>query len=93
MRPQIRSRRQSYVQATVEFYQRLETSARTEIVFVGENLWCAGWDLYGNRPDKSWSLTDCISFVVMDRRGIRDALTNDRHFEQAGFKALLRTSG
>ena len=40
--------------------------------------------------DKRWSVTDCISFVVMHREGIVDALTNDHHFEQAGFRALLR---
>jgi hypothetical protein len=49
----------------------------------------AGMELYADRPDKDWSLTDCISFVVMQERGITDALTGDRHFEQAGFRALL----
>jgi uncharacterized protein len=47
-------------------------------------------DLYRDRPDKAWSLTDCISFVVMADKGIRDALTADHHFEQAGFVALLK---
>ncbi len=42
------------------------------------------------RPDKDWSLTDCISFVVMEEHGITDALTGDHHFEQAGFRALLK---
>lgn len=46
-------------------------------------------DLYRARPDKEWSLTDCTSFVVMNECGLTDALTGDRHFEQAGFKALL----
>jgi len=45
--------------------------------------------LYQNRPDKNWSLTDCISFVVMQEHGITEALTADRHFEQAGFVPLL----
>jgi predicted nucleic acid-binding protein len=45
--------------------------------------------LYGQRADKSWSLTDCISFAVMEARGIRQALTADHHFTQAGFVALL----
>ncbi len=49
-----------------------------------------GVDLYRRRPDKEWSLTDCISFVVMEEHGIREALTADEHFEQAGFIALLR---
>ena len=49
-----------------------------------------GVDLYHSRPDKRWSLTDCISFVVMSEEGITDALTGDHHFEQAGFQALLK---
>lgn len=49
-----------------------------------------GLDLYARRPDKDWSLTDCISFATMKEHGIEEALTADRHFEQAGFKALLR---
>jgi predicted nucleic acid-binding protein len=45
---------------------------------------------YQTRPDKSWSLTDCSSFLIMESEGIEAALTYDRHFEQAGFQALLR---
>ena len=45
---------------------------------------------YQRRPDKSWSLTDCASFLIMGSEGIEAALTYDRHFEQAGFKAFLR---
>ena len=52
-------------------------------------LFEAGCDLYEQRPDKEWSLTDCISFVVMHNHGLTDALTADRHFQQAGFQALL----
>ena len=47
-------------------------------------------ELYERRADKDWSLTDCLSFLVMEDRGIRDALTADHHFEQAGFRALMR---
>ena len=53
-------------------------------------LFDAGLALHAQRSDKSWSLTDCISFVVMQQRGMTEALTGDRHFEQAGFTALLR---
>ncbi len=45
-----------------------------------------GLALYESRPDKEWSLTDCTSFVMMKERQLRDALTSDHHFEQAGFK-------
>ena len=45
--------------------------------------------LFEARADKEWSLTDCISFVVMTEQRIADALTTDHHFIQAGFNALL----
>ena len=45
--------------------------------------------LFAARSDKDWSLTDCLSFVVMERKRIREALTADNHFEQAGFQAIL----
>ena len=54
-----------------------------------DELFARGMDLYRSRSDKEWSLTDCISFVVMADEGLNEALTGDRHFEQAGFKALL----
>ena len=54
-----------------------------------DELFARGMDLYRSRPDKEWSLTDCISFVVMADEGLAEALTGDRHFEQAGFKVLL----
>jgi uncharacterized protein len=50
----------------------------------------AGMSLYEARPDKGYSLTDCISMQTMRREGITEALTNDRHFEQEGFHALFR---
>ncbi len=51
-----------------------------------------GLALYQDRPDKSYSLTDCISMQTMRREGLIDVLTNDRHFEQEGFRALFRES-
>ena len=53
-------------------------------------LFQRGVELFRARPDKEWSLTDCISIVVMTEKRISEALSTDRHFEQAGFKALLR---
>lgn len=49
-------------------------------------------ELRENRSDKDWGLTDCVSFVVMKSYGIRDALTADQHFEQAGYRRLLASS-
>ncbi len=46
-------------------------------------------DLFGDRPDKAWGLTDCISFVAMADHGLTDALTSDLHFPQAGLNAML----
>jgi predicted nucleic acid-binding protein len=51
-----------------------------------------GLELYGARLDKGYSLTDCISMQTMRAEGITDALTNDVHFEQEGFRALFRDS-
>lgn len=53
-------------------------------------LFVRGMQLHCERNDKAWSLTDCISFQVMQQRNIRRALTYDHHFEQAGYEALLR---
>jgi predicted nucleic acid-binding protein len=46
-------------------------------------------DSYERRPDQDWGLTDYASFLIMDRLGMDEALTADRHFQQAGYKALL----
>jgi uncharacterized protein len=51
-----------------------------------------GLALYKARPDKGYSLTDCISMQAMRREGITDVLTNDRHFEQEGFRAIFRST-
>jgi predicted nucleic acid-binding protein len=48
--------------------------------------------LYRKHADKEWGLTDCLSFVVMTRRGLTEALTADEHFRQAGFRPLLTSS-
>ena len=73
----------------VDFLAELRIAPRTTIVPLSDALAAEGLRMFADRPDKHWSLTDCISFVVMKREGIDDALTGDRHFEQAGFRALL----
>jgi hypothetical protein len=57
-----------------------------EIVHVTRELFNAVWLLFQERSDKRYSLTDCISFVVMERRQIEPALAFDHHFQQAGFQ-------
>ena len=70
--------------------ERMSQVFADEIVPATESLMARGVHLYDSRPDKKWSLTDCISFVVMQDRAITSALTGDHHFEQAGFTALLK---
>ncbi len=76
--------------ACVDFLNDVRQSADVIVVPASHDWFESGWALYGARPDKDWSLTDCISFVVMKERGITDALTGDHHFEQAGFRAILK---
>lgn len=63
-----------------------------EVVMLSNDLLADGAKLYQSRPDKTWGLTDCISFVVMRQHSIVAALTADVHFQQAGFQAMLLES-
>lgn len=63
-------------------------SPSVELVHVNEVLFHGAWQYFTQHSDKSYSLTDCISFVVMERLGIRTVLTFDHHFIQAGFEKL-----
>lgn len=74
----------------IGFVERAQSDTSTDIVSASAELLDGGLALFATRPDKEWSLTDCISFVVMERQGITDALTCDYHFEQAGFQVALR---
>lgn len=73
-----------------ETRQELLADENVEIVPLQMALYEEGVALYASRLDKQWSLTDCLSFVVMERSGLTEALTADQHSEQAGFLALLR---
>ena len=75
---------------SVEVIEYFHRAANVEIVRLTAVLFAEAFSLYRARPDKAWGMTDCISFVVMRRAGIRDALTCDQHFTQAGFTPLLR---
>ena len=68
----------------------LQADPDTTVLAGAHTLFEAGLTLYSRRLDKDWSLTDCISFVVMRQYGMTQALTGHHHFEQAGFTALLR---
>lgn len=70
--------------------QELLADADVQVIPLDMQLQEEGIRLYADRADKEWSLTDCISFVVMRREAVTEALTGDHHFEQAGFVALLK---
>lgn len=80
-----------YRKAAIELLESLESDPAVEIVPLSEELYRRAFELYGQRQDKEWGITDCISFVVIRERRIQAALTTDEHFEQAGVRALLRT--
>lgn len=73
----------------VRLWAHLNSDPSVTIVLASTKLIAGALDLYAQRPDKNWSLTDCISFVVMQERGLTEALTADHHFGQAGFAVLL----
>lgn len=74
----------------VETLEDMRNDDDVEILSVDSELFSKALKFYSSRIDKEWGLTDCISFVVMKDRKLKDALTSDHHFEQAGFQALLR---
>lgn len=84
--------RQRYRATCLQTLRTLRTDPATEIVPLSDTLFGRALDLYEARPDREWGLADCMSFVVMEDLGLTDALTTDRHFEQAGYRALLRST-
>ena len=68
----------------------MRASPRVKIIPLSLELLNRGLERMRERDDKDWSLTDCISFIVMEDEGLREALTGDQHFEQAGFTALFK---
>lgn len=74
----------------VPFVRDLRDDSLIQMIPSDRHVLDAALDLYRRRPDKHWSLTDCTSFVVMRQRRLKEALTTDHHFEQAGFEILLK---
>ena len=74
----------------IDIIDQFQNSADVEIVRLDPEIFEAGFNLFKQHTDKTWGLVDCISFVVMNERGITEALTFDQHFVQAGFRALMR---
>ena len=73
----------------IEVIHRLCNSKEVEVVRLTPNLFDEAFGLYKISHDKTWGLVDCVSFIVMRREGITEALTLDRHFAQAGFRTLM----
>src|SRR5207253_226966 len=74
----------------VALVEGLSHYANMTVVRANEELFDRGWAAHSRHLDKSWSLVDCISFEVMRDHNVAEALTADHHFEQAGFRALLK---
>ena len=81
--------KKKYRLAAIQLLESLAADPNVEIIELTNQLYTEAFELFKNRRDKEWGLVDCISFIVMQNRGITDALTADRHFSQAGLRALL----
>jgi uncharacterized protein len=70
----------------------LASDPKVEIIPLSQELYERAFQLYCDSPEKEWGFVDCVSFIVMQYSGITEALTANEHFQQAGFRALLRES-
>lgn len=74
----------------VKLVHSVRASSQVHVEPATEGGFRAALELYKQRSDKEWGLVDCSSITIMNRRGIKEALTCDHHFEQAGFTILLK---
>jgi uncharacterized protein len=81
---------QPFRQRAVQVVRSFQSNVDVEIVPQTDGQFAAALTLYAQRPDKEWGITDCASFLIMQERGIVEALAHDDHFQQAGFIPLLR---
>lgn len=77
-------------QLGIQALRQIQADKRIEIVHINPDLLAETIALFQTRPDQAWGLTDCSSFVIMKQVGAQEALTADKHFEQAGFIRLLQ---
>ncbi|HYV97293.1 MAG TPA: PIN domain-containing protein [Gemmatimonadaceae bacterium] len=75
--------------AAADFLETIEKTSAVRIEWISPDRFRAAASLFRRHHDKTWSFTDCVSFVTMRELQLRDALTTDRHFTQAGFIPLL----
>jgi len=74
----------------IQLLADLRSRANLRIVFVDSQMEIQAWNLWQARPDKTWSMVDCTSFVLMQNLKLSQSLTTDHHFEQAGFVRMLQ---
>ena len=74
----------------LKLLDNLANDSSTGVVPATQDVFEKAKILFAARPDKDWSMTDCTSFVIMQGGGMTDPITGDKHFVQAGFRALLR---
>ena len=82
--------RLAYRSAAIAILEALDNDPGITVVSLDDDIYTRALALFASRPDKEWSLTDCVSFVVMRDRAITQALSTDAHFTQAGFEGLLQ---
>lgn len=75
--------------AACKLVEQIRSDPNAEVVPMTSNAFRQAMERYCSRSDKTWGLTDCTSFLIMEQKGIGDALCADRDFQQAGFSALL----
>jgi predicted nucleic acid-binding protein len=73
----------------VRMVDSIRASTVTEVVQASHEAWERGFQMYRARPDKAWSLVDCISVLVCEELRIEEVFTRDHHFEQAGLRILV----
>lgn len=76
--------------AAVDFGERIRAARTVQVVHITEAIEEEAWSLFKQYSDKDFSFTDCTSFVVMRQLNLKEAFTNDHHFEQVGFTVLLK---
>lgn len=76
--------------AATRLVERMQSDPAIQITAQDHDGFLAGYRLYQLRPDKGYSLTDCISMEAMRSKAVNEVLSNDEHFAQEGFSCLLR---
>ncbi|MEH1970358.1 type II toxin-antitoxin system VapC family toxin [Nostoc sp.] len=74
-----------------KYVEAVRTAPYINLIYIEPTIDSAAWELLKSREDKAWSLVVSTSFIVMQQLGIKEALTTDHHFEQAGFLRLLKS--